>query len=131
MLGLLDVTESCPNSAHLPKQYIIYPYYPSDNPKTHNCSWTIVAPKEKYVELKFPNFTFDNFSEDCNDFVDIFNVLNGQETIINRYCASNKPPDHIWSDGNEVKINFHSGELYHIKSFRIEYKSIQPGKLLV
>ena len=90
-----------------------------------------MAPEEKYIKLKFPNFTFHNFLDDCDDFVEIFNVLNGQETIIDRYCASNKPPDHIWSDGNTVKINFHSGELYNIKSFRIEYKSIKPGKLLI
>ena len=127
----MEVTESCPNSTFLPKRYIMYPYGPSEYPKRQNCSWTIVAPEEKYIELKFPNFTLDNLLDDCSDFVDIFNVLNGKQTIIDRYCASNKPLTHIWSDGNKVKLNFHSGELDNIKSFRIECKSIQPGNLLV
>ena len=56
-----------------------------------------------------------------NDYVDVFDIIRGNEVRIGRYCELNKPQVTI-STIAKLRIKFHSGLLRNFQGFRICYE---------
>ena len=55
------------------------------------------------------------------DFVEIFDIVDGKEFKLGRYCGLHKPPAAIYSNGHELRITFFSGQFSQFNGFRILY----------
>ncbi|XP_072543096.1 procollagen C-endopeptidase enhancer 2 [Salminus brasiliensis] len=77
-----------------------------DYPAGVTCSWHIVAPQNKIIELKFEKFDVER---DNHCRYDHMAVYNGGETSdarrIGRFCGDS-PPAPIYSDGSQLFIQF-------------------------
>ena len=58
---------------------------------------------------------------ELNDYVDVFDIVGGNEVKIGRYCELNKPQVTI-SKNTKLRIRFHSGLLREFQGFRICYE---------
>ena len=55
------------------------------------------------------------------DFVEIFDIVDGKEFKLGRYCGLHKPPAAIYSNGHELRITFFSGQFSQFNGFKILY----------
>ena len=110
--------------------YIQSPNYPNKYPANKDCSWTIKALPGRNIKLMISHFDVDYKDYDCNDYVEIFDVVNGNEVKLGKFCNNRKPPESILSSGNELKVEFHSSRSYQGKGFRFDYRSLEPGIIL-
>lgn len=124
--GLVEITESCPDTTR--SNYIISTNYPNRYPSKQDCSWKIKAEDGKYFKLNIISF---NLGTECYDYVDIFNVSNGRNEKIGRYCANNIPSKQILIFGNIIEIKFHSSNVNNHLGFKIGYASVQPGYFII
>ncbi|XP_041654861.1 suppressor of tumorigenicity 14 protein-like isoform X2 [Cheilinus undulatus] len=94
------------------------PFYPSNYPPKTTCTWTIQAPKEKFLKVQFNKFFLGNNSVQCRkDYV----VVNNQ-----RLCGSKPQSTVITSRSNTMTVKFHSDSSYVDQGFTAEYEAFVP-----
>ena len=130
-LGFAEIYESCEDTTLIKQEHIISTNYPSNYPSNVDCNWRLKAQAGNRVLLSFSDFDVDDFGKDyssvCFDYIEIFNVLGKIKYINGTFCNKNRPPASMLSQGNEIRISFHSSAWYHYKGFNISYKSVRPG----
>ncbi|XP_033885179.1 procollagen C-endopeptidase enhancer 2-like [Acipenser ruthenus] len=101
----------------------------TDYPAGVTCSWHIVAPKNQIIEVKFEKFDVERDNYCRYDYVAIFNgaEINDAKRI-GKYCGDS-PPAPIFSDGNEIVIQFLSDLSLTADGF-IGYYKFRPKKYL-
>ncbi|XP_037613370.1 procollagen C-endopeptidase enhancer 2b isoform X2 [Sebastes umbrosus] len=100
-----------------------------DYPAGVTCSWHIVAPKNQIIEIKFEKFDVERDNYCRYDHVSIFNgaEINDAKRI-GKYCGDS-PPDPVFSDGNQLLIQFLSDLSLTADGFIGHYK-FRPKKFL-
>ncbi|KAJ8278026.1 hypothetical protein GJAV_G00082960 [Gymnothorax javanicus] len=98
-----------------------------DYPAGVSCSWHIVAPRNQIIEVKFEKFDVERDNYCRYDYVAIFNggEINDAKRI-GKYCGDS-PPAPIFSDGNQLLIQFLSDLSLTADGFIGHYK-FRPKK---
>ncbi|KAM4748032.1 procollagen C-endopeptidase enhancer 1 [Rhinophrynus dorsalis] len=123
--GAPDVSENhfCGGKLEKPQGSISTPNWPENNyPSGVSCSWHIVAPKDMVIELTFGKFDIEADSYCRYDYLAVFN---GGETDknqqIGRFCGDS-PPKSIYSDSNEMLVQFVSDLSVTADGFEVSYR---------
>ncbi|TKS87682.1 Procollagen C-endopeptidase enhancer 2 [Collichthys lucidus] len=98
-----------------------------DYPAGVTCSWHIVAPKNQIIEVKFEKFDVERDNYCRYDHVSIFNgaEINDAKRI-GKYCGDS-PPAPVFSEGNQLLIQFLSDLSLTADGFIGHYK-FRPKK---
>ncbi|XP_075903459.1 procollagen C-endopeptidase enhancer 2b [Nelusetta ayraudi] len=98
-----------------------------DYPAGVTCSWHIVAPKNQIIEIKFEKFDVERDNYCRYDHVSIFNgaEINDAKRI-GKYCGDS-PPEPVFSEGNQLLIQFLSDLSLTADGFIGHYK-FRPKK---
>uniref|UniRef100_A0A671QDU1 Procollagen C-endopeptidase enhancer 2-like n=1 Tax=Sinocyclocheilus anshuiensis TaxID=1608454 RepID=A0A671QDU1_9TELE len=98
-----------------------------DYPAGVTCSWHIVAPKNQIIEVKFEKFDVERDNYCRYDYVAIFNggEINDAKRI-GKYCGDS-PPAPVFSEGNQLFIQFLSDLSLTADGFIGHYK-FRPKK---
>uniref|UniRef100_A0A4W5QU30 Procollagen C-endopeptidase enhancer 2b n=1 Tax=Hucho hucho TaxID=62062 RepID=A0A4W5QU30_9TELE len=98
-----------------------------DYPAGVTCSWHIVAPKNQIIEVKFEKFDVERDNYCRYDYVAIFNgaEINDAKRI-GKYCGDS-PPAPVFSEGNQLLIQFLSDLSLTADGFIGHYK-FRPKK---
>ncbi|OCT90902.1 hypothetical protein XELAEV_18019519mg [Xenopus laevis] len=123
--GSTQPTESqiCGGKLEKPQGSINTLNWPENNyPSGTSCSWHIVAPKEKVVELSFGKFDVEGDSYCRYDYLAVFNGGQSDNTrLIGKFCGDS-PPKTIYSDGNEMLVQFVSDLSVTADGFAANYR---------
>ncbi|KAM4037174.1 procollagen C-endopeptidase enhancer 1 isoform 2-T2 [Anomaloglossus baeobatrachus] len=97
----------CGGKFEKPQGSITSPNWPENNyPSGVSCSWHVVAPKDQVVELSFGKFDIEEDSYCRYDYLAIFNGGSTDNNLqIGKFCGD-VPPATIYSDGNEMLVQF-------------------------
>ncbi|XP_068129989.1 procollagen C-endopeptidase enhancer 1 [Hyperolius riggenbachi] len=106
------------------------PNWPKTNyPSGISCSWHIVAPKHQVVELTFGKFDVEADSYCRYDYLAVFN---GADTDNNRqigkFCGDTSP-NNVYSDGNEMLVQFVSDLSLTAGGFEATYRMKDPSEV--
>ncbi|KAJ7391333.1 Bone morphogenetic protein 1 [Desmophyllum pertusum] len=89
------------------------PNFPNSYPPGTDCAWTVIAPDDYRIKVKFKAFQLGecgsrncNTSFDC-DVLEISDGARNSSALIGRFCASQRPPG-FYSKGNLLWIRFKS-----------------------
>uniref|UniRef100_W5MMD9 Procollagen C-endopeptidase enhancer 2b n=1 Tax=Lepisosteus oculatus TaxID=7918 RepID=W5MMD9_LEPOC len=118
----------CGGHLYKPSGSFKTPNWPDkDYPAGVSCSWHIVAPKNQIIEVKFEKFDVERDNYCRYDYVAVFNggEINDARRI-GKYCGDSPPPP-IFSDGNELLIQFLSDLSLTADGF-IGYYKFRPKK---
>ncbi|KAG9351068.1 hypothetical protein JZ751_024958 [Albula glossodonta] len=98
-----------------------------DYPAGVTCSWHIVAPRNQIIEVKFEKFDVERDNYCRYDYVAIFNggEINDAKRI-GKYCGDS-PPAPVFSEGNQLFIQFLSDLSLTADGFIGHYK-FRPKK---
>ncbi|XP_062847204.1 procollagen C-endopeptidase enhancer 2b [Trichomycterus rosablanca] len=93
-----------------------------DYPAGVSCSWHIVAPKNQIIEVKFEKFDVERDNYCRYDYVAIFNggEINDAKRI-GKFCGDT-PPAPVFSEGNQLLIQFLSDLSLTADGFIAHYK---------
>ncbi|XP_030624670.1 LOW QUALITY PROTEIN: cubilin [Chanos chanos] len=82
--------------------------YPNNYPLSTTCSWTIHASMGNTINYTFTAFELESTSIVCNyDYVELYDGLDEQATLIGKFCANVPPPANTTS-GTSLHMVFHS-----------------------
>ncbi|XP_073416684.1 procollagen C-endopeptidase enhancer 1 isoform X2 [Dendrobates tinctorius] len=97
----------CGGKFEKPQGSITSPNWPKNNyPSGVSCSWHIVALKDQVVELSFGKFDIEEDSYCRYDYLAVFNGGATDNNLqIGKFCGD-VPPATIYSDGNEMLVQF-------------------------
>ncbi|XP_056410151.1 procollagen C-endopeptidase enhancer 1 [Hyla sarda] len=100
-------SQLCGGKLEKPQGSIASPNWPENNyPSGVSCSWHIVAPKDQVIELSFGKFDIEEDSYCRYDYLAIFNGgMTDNSLQIGKFCGDT-PPNTIYSDGNEMLVQF-------------------------
>ena len=116
-------------------KYLTSPNFPDNYPGSLNCKWRITVPAGDLVQLIFTDFDTvrDQGSLRTCKYSDSLNIYDSYSELllVGQYCGSTVPGD-VVSSGRYLYLTFSSSEYFAAaeKGFRIEYKSVKPGKNL-
>nr|DBA29751.1 TPA: hypothetical protein GDO54_005811 [Pyxicephalus adspersus] len=121
----------CGERLEKPQGSITSPNWPKTNyPGGISCSWHIVAPKHQVIELSFGKFDVEDDSYCRYDYVAVYN---GGQTDSNhqigKYCGDT-PPKAVYSEGNEMLVQFVSDLSVTAGGFDITYRMKDPSEVL-
>ncbi|XP_069623622.1 procollagen C-endopeptidase enhancer 1 [Ranitomeya imitator] len=113
----------CGGKFEKPQGSITSPNWPENNyPSGVSCSWHIVAPKDQVVELSFGKFDIEEDSYCRYDYLAIFNGGATDNNLqIGKFCGD-VPPATIYSDGNEMLVQFVSDLSVTADGFEAVYR---------
>ncbi|CAN2390014.1 peptidase activator activity, partial [Pristimantis euphronides] len=113
----------CGGKLEKPQGSLTSPNWPENNyPSGVSCSWHIVAPKDQVVELSFGKFDIEEDSYCRYDYLAVFNGGTTDNNLqIGKYCGD-APPKTIYSDGNEMLVQFVSDLSVTADGFEANYR---------
>ncbi|KAG8537948.1 hypothetical protein GDO81_023519 [Engystomops pustulosus] len=113
----------CGGKLEKPQGSITSPNWPENNyPSGVSCSWHIVAPKDQVVELSFGKFDIEEDSYCRYDYLAVFNGgMTDNNHQIGKFCGD-IPPKTIYSDGNEMLVQFVSDLSVSADGFEAIYR---------
>ncbi|XP_069499658.1 procollagen C-endopeptidase enhancer 1-like isoform X2 [Ambystoma mexicanum] len=130
--GIPHVNEHqfCGGKLEKPQGQLNTPNWPeSDYPPGISCSWHIIAPKGKVVELAFGKFDVEGDSYCRYDYVAVFN---GGETDdsrrIGKFCGDTSP-NVVYSDSNELLVQFVSDLSVTADGFTATYNMKEKSEI--
>ncbi|XP_063786797.1 procollagen C-endopeptidase enhancer 1 [Pseudophryne corroboree] len=113
----------CGGKLEKPQGSVMSPNWPKTNyPSGVSCSWHIVAPKNQVIELSFGKFDIEDDSYCRYDYLAVFNggqTDNNQQ--IGKFCGDT-PPKTIYSNGNEMLVQFVSDLSVTANGFEATYR---------
>ena len=104
-----DTVLSLDNSIHSPN----YPYKYNPN---ELCTWAIIAPSGKQVQIKFKDFRL----EPSKDNLTIYDGSSKNSAIIQRLTGTSLPTD-LLSTGNSFFLEFVSDDNIYYNGFNLQY----------
>uniref|UniRef100_A0A1B6GTE4 Metalloendopeptidase n=2 Tax=Cicadellinae TaxID=33370 RepID=A0A1B6GTE4_9HEMI len=81
------------------------PNYPEDYEPNKECVWTLVAPPDYQVALKFQSFEVENHDNCVYDYVEVRDGPSLDSPLLGKYCGYKLPPD-LHSTGNKLFVKF-------------------------
>ncbi|CAH1272634.1 CUBN [Branchiostoma lanceolatum] len=97
------------------------PMFPDVYPNDLSCSWTFLAPKDKFVEVRFLTLFVEAASK-CN-YDRVVVLTDGTETSDGPYCTGNQPSEAFY--GKNVTVKFISDASVAEQGFELTYQSVQ------
>ncbi|XP_015283378.1 PREDICTED: procollagen C-endopeptidase enhancer 1, partial [Gekko japonicus] len=132
--GLPHVNENqfCGGKLEKPQGTLKTPNWPeTDYPPGISCSWHIVAPKDKVVALTFGKFDVEPDTYCRYDYVAVFNGADRDDSHrIGKFCGDQSPSP-VYSDGNELLVQFVSDLSVTADGFSASYVVVQSRNELV
>ncbi|KAG9463035.1 hypothetical protein GDO78_022562 [Eleutherodactylus coqui] len=123
--GAPQLTDSllCGGKFEKPQGSITSPNWPENNyPSGVSCSWHIVAPREQIIELSFGKFDIEEDSYCRYDYLAVFNGgTSDNNHQIGKFCGD-APPKTLYSDGNEILVQFVSDLSVTADGFEATYR---------
>ncbi|CAK8681940.1 scavenger receptor cysteine-rich domain-containing protein DMBT1-like [Clavelina lepadiformis] len=98
--------------------YLISPRYPNDYLNNIDCSWSIEADVNFYIEL----LTVEIDLESCCDKVYVYNGPTSSSSLVATLTGTYAPP--VYSAGNKMHIRFITDGSVVRKGFHLAYKSL-------
>ncbi|KAM4678275.1 procollagen C-endopeptidase enhancer 1 [Discoglossus pictus] len=122
----------CGGKLEKPQGSLNTPNWPENNyPGGASCSWHIVAPKDKVIELSFGKFDLEGDSYCRYDYVAVFNGGETDNTqLIGKFCGDSAPKS-IYSDSNEMLVQFVSDLSVTADGFLATYRMKDPSEVPV
>ncbi|KAI8512401.1 calcium ion binding [Branchiostoma belcheri] len=116
------------------KGTLLSPMFPDNYPNDLSCSWTFLAPHDKYVstvmwsrdsdvtyvEVRFESFSVETSSKCSYDRVEI--LIDGVETVEGPYCTSNPPGEAMY--GRNITVKFITDATVAEQGFEMTYQSV-------
>ncbi|XP_061445360.1 procollagen C-endopeptidase enhancer 1 [Rhineura floridana] len=131
--GLPHVNEHqfCGGKLEKPQGTLKTPNWPeSDYPPGVSCSWHIVAPKDKVIALTFGKFDVEPDTYCRYDYVAVFNGGDRDDSRrVGKFCGDESPSP-VYSDGNELLVQFVSDLSVTADGFSASYVVKNPNLLL-
>uniref|UniRef100_A0A182NM22 Cubilin n=1 Tax=Anopheles dirus TaxID=7168 RepID=A0A182NM22_9DIPT len=91
------------------------------------CEWIIVAPAGHAVQLTWSSFELELSGRCVYDYVEIFDNSSMANSLVGRYCGSDKPPA-MTSTGNMVTIRFVTDSSSSKDGFSLSFNFIDVEK---
>ncbi|XP_078486295.1 uncharacterized protein LOC100185357 [Ciona intestinalis] len=93
------------------------------------CSWEIIVPSGKGIQLKFGDFFMaENSVDDCDKGeVEVFIGVGKTKSGLDTYCSGNNP-DIVTLHNNTATVTFRRPSTFSGRGFLISYIAITPGK---
>ncbi|CAH1272382.1 BMP1 [Branchiostoma lanceolatum] len=101
------------------------PLFPDDYPNRLSCSWTFLAPKDKFVEVRFLTLSLEAAPKCIYDSVVV--LTDGTETSDGPYCTGNQPSKAFY--GKNVTVKFISDNSVAKQGFKLTYRSVQGANI--
>ncbi|XP_078687066.1 uncharacterized protein LOC144919483 [Branchiostoma floridae x Branchiostoma belcheri] len=102
------------------KGTLLSPMFPDNYPNDLSCSWTFLAPHDKYVEVRFESFFVETSSKCSYDRVEI--LIDGVETVEGPYCTSNPPAEAMY--GRNITVKFITDATVAEQGFEMTYQGV-------
>ncbi|XP_040271257.1 procollagen C-endopeptidase enhancer 1 isoform X2 [Bufo bufo] len=120
----------CGGKLEKPQGSIASPNWPENNyPSGASCSWHIVAPKEQVIELSFGKFDIEGDSYCRYDYLAVFNGGATDNNLqIGKFCGDASPKT-IYSEGNEMLVQFVSDLSVTGDGFEAIYRMKDPSEV--
>lgn len=131
--GASQISDSmlCGGKFEKPQGSITTPNWPENNyPSGASCSWHIVAPKDQVIELTFGKFDIEEDSYCRYDYLAVFNGgMSDNNLQIGKFCGDIAPQT-IYSDGNEMLVQFVSDLSVTADGFEAVYRMKDVSEVL-
>ena len=112
----MTVTTTCANTVLSSDRSIHSPNFPHKLNKNEMCTWAIIAPSGKQVQIKFKDFRL----EPSKDNLTIYDGSSKNSAIIQRLTGTSLPTDLI-STGNSFFLEFVSDDNIYYNGFNLQY----------
>ena len=110
------VTTTCANTVLSSDRSIHSPNFPHKLNKNEMCTWAIIAPSGKQVQIKFRDFRL----EPSKDSLIIYDGPSKNSAMIQKLNGTSLPTDVI-STGNSLFLEFKSDENKYYNGFNLKY----------
>ncbi|XP_062993609.1 procollagen C-endopeptidase enhancer 1 [Elgaria multicarinata webbii] len=103
----VDDHQFCGGKLEKPQGTLKTPNWPErDYPPGISCSWHIIAPRDKVIALTFGKFDVEPDTYCRYDYVAVFNGGDRDDSRrVGKFCGD-KSPSLVYSDGNELLVQF-------------------------
>ena len=112
----MTVTTTCANTVLSSDSSIHSPNFPNKLNPNEMCTWAIIAPFGKQVQIKFKDFRL----EPSKDALIIYDGASKNSAIIQRLTGTSLPTDLI-SNGNSFFLEFISDDNIYYNGFNLQY----------
>lgn len=92
-------------------------------PKNVNCSWTLIAPEDKRLQVDFEDFSIEYSFQCAFDGLLIFDGEPIQSNLLIRACGA-ALPKRIISSGNILHFIFYADDIRSFHGFKFSFKHI-------
>ncbi|XP_053305219.1 astacin-like metalloendopeptidase [Spea bombifrons] len=102
------------------------PGFPFNYPNNANCIFSIIAPADHKISLKFTDFQME-YTSDCAGASDYLSVYDGSaltSSLLGKFCSFTELPAPVKSTGNYLLLQFNSDVWINDKGFRAEYSFV-------
>ena len=104
--------------------FLASPNYPAMYPDSTTVTWNIHIIGDNYIKLEFLDFKVESQLLSCDeDYVDVYNILDGSRDQIGRYCLEIPPPPVLFSYFNQMDVVFTSDSQYSNSGFFAQYSA--------
>ncbi|XP_078574498.1 uncharacterized protein LOC144860869 [Branchiostoma floridae x Branchiostoma japonicum] len=97
------------------------PMFPDNYPNDLSCSWTFLAPPDKFVEVRFLTLYLEEDNR-CR-YDQVFVLIEGVETSNGPYCTTNEPSGAFY--GKSVTVKFITDSSVADQGFEMTYQSVE------
>ena len=112
----MAVTTTCANTVLSSDRSIHSPNFPHKLNKNEMCTWAIIAPFGKQLQIKFKDFRL----EPSKDNLMIYDGSSNNSAIMQRLTGTSLPSDVI-STGNSLFLEFISDDNIYYNGFNLQY----------
>ena len=112
----MTVTTTCANTVLSSDSSIHSPNFPHKLNPNEMCTWAIIAPFGKQVQIKFKDFRL----EPSKDNLMIYDGSSNNSAIIERFTGTSLPSDVI-STGNSLFLEFISDDNIYYNGFNLQF----------
>ena len=112
----MTVRTTCANTVLSSDSSMHSPNFPHKLNKIEMCSWAIIAPFGKQLQIKFKDFRL----EPSKDNLMIYDGSSNNSAIIQRLTGTSLPSDVI-STGNSLFLEFISDDNIYYNGFNLQY----------
>ncbi|KAM9307657.1 cubilin [Gastrophryne carolinensis] len=105
---------------------ITSPGYPGNYPPNRDCYWTISTEPGLYITFAFGTLSLEHHESCENDYLEIWDGLESQDTLLGKYCSTQSPAP-LQTSGPYAWVHFHSDATLTDRGFHISYTTSSSG----
>ena len=127
--GLIKMTQPSETAT------IFSPGYPHGYPPTLNCTWTIVVPETRCLQVRFLELNIEGYANTCHfdrllffvPEVDSFGREDSEWSLAKTVCGRQSNPINL--ESAHIQVRFESDSVGNGNGFRLSFKSICGGRV--